>query len=427
MNTYTYEEVMDKINNARRFGKLPGLEVMKTVILQLGLTDLKIPFIHVAGTNGKGSVCAFLSRILREAGLCVGTFTSPHLIDFEERIQIDGEMIPKEETLRLGKFLLEKDFGVELTMFDYCLAMALLFFKEQKVDVMVIETGLGGRLDSTNAIGIPDVCVITKIGYDHTAILGDTLKAIASEKAGIIKKGCPVVTEQQEKEALDALAWTFNEINRRMDDTTAKLYMVTDEDISYTRKMKLQLPGVHQWENAAAARAAADIFMERNLNRIQCLSGIRTKEDRESVIQNGLEAAVWPGRMEVLSTDPFFMVDGAHNGHGVEALCKSLKALYPGEKFVFFMAVMADKDYEQMVSQMLPIAKRFYTFTPESSRALQNTNLAAYINRMGVEASVCDRYEELFQKLELNTKNIAFGSLYFVGDVKRYWKKQVKM
>ncbi len=426
MNIYSYEEVMNKINDARRFGKLPGSEVMGKVILQLGLSDFRIPYIHVAGTNGKGSVCAFLSSIFKEAGLCVGTFTSPHLIDFEERIQINGEMIPKEEALRLGELLLGKDFGVELTMFDYCLAMALLYFKEQKVDMMVIETGLGGRLDSTNAIGIPDVCVITKIGYDHTAILGDTLRAIASEKAGIMKEGCPVVTEQQEKEALEALTRTFREINRRTKDTTAKLYMVTDEDISYTKKMNLRMLGVHQWENAAAAMTAADIFMERNLNRIKFRFKVQTKEDRERVIQNGLESAVWPGRMEVLSTDPFFMVDGAHNGHGVAALCESLKTLYPGEKFVFFMAVMADKDYEQMVSQMLPIAKRFHTFTPESSRALQNTSLAAYINRMGVEVSVCEQYEDLFQKIDPEAKNIAFGSLYFVGDVKQNWKKYGK-
>ena len=423
MNTYTYEAVMDKINHARRFGNLPGSEVMQTVACKLGLCNWKIPYIHVAGTNGKGSVCAFLSSILEEAGLRVGTFISPHLIDFEERIQIDGKMISKEDCLRIGEYLVRKDFGVELTMFDYCLTMALLFFQEQKVDVMVIETGLGGRLDATNAIGIPEVCVITKIGYDHTAILGETLEAIALEKAGIIKKGCPVVIEQQEKEAFNAIERTFEQINYSLNDTTAKLYMVTDEDISYTRKIKLQLPGVHQWENAAAAMVAADLFIEKNADRFVELSRLRRKNKKEEIIRAGLEKTVWPGRMEVISREPFFMVDGAHNGHGVNALCKSLKTLYPGEKFVFFMAVMADKDYEQMVAQMLPIAKCFYTFTPDSNRALQNTKLAAYITQMGVEASVCESYEDMFQKLDRNTKNVAFGSLYFIGDVKQNWKK----
>lgn len=427
MSMYTYDEVMDKINCARRFGKLPGSEVMQRGIERLGLKDLRIPYIHVAGTNGKGSVCAFLSSILQEAGLSVGTFTSPHLMDFEERIQINGKMISKEESLRLGAFLLEEDFGVELTMFDYCLAMALLYFKEQKVDVMVIETGLGGRLDSTNAIGIPQVCVITKIGFDHTAILGDTLEAIASEKAGIIKKGCPVVVEQQEKEAFDTIQRTFHQINCCLDDTTAKLYMVTDEDISYTREIKLQLPGVHQWENAAAAMMAADIFLEKNMNQFSCLTRLSNRKEKEEILRTGLENTVWPGRMELISREPFFMVDGAHNGHGVEALCKSLKALYPGEKFTFFMAVMADKDYEQMVAQMLPIAKCFYTYTPDSSRALQNTKLAEYINRRGVEAFVCESYEEIFQKLDSTKKNIAFGSLYFIGDIKIHWRKQVKV
>ena len=424
---YTYDEVMDKINTARRFGKLPGAEVMQRVMEQLGLKNQTIPYIHVAGTNGKGSVCAFLSSILQEAGLSVGTFTSPHLVDFEERIQINGEMISKEESLRLGAFLLEEDFGVELTMFDYCLAMALLYFREQKVDVMVIETGLGGRLDSTNAIGIPQVCVITKIGFDHMAILGNTLEEIASEKAGIIKKGCSVVVEQQEKEASDTIQRRFRQINHGLDDTIAKLYMVTDEDIYYTKKIKLQLPGVHQWENAAAAMMAADIFLEKSKSQFSCLTRLSNRKEKKKILRTGLENTIWPGRMELISREPFFMVDGAHNGHGVEALCKSLKALYPGEKFVFFMAVMADKDYEQMVEQMLPIAKCFYTFTPDSSRALQNTKLAEYINRRGVKAFVCESYEDIFQGLDLNAKNVAFGSLYFIGDIKIHWRKQVKV
>jgi dihydrofolate synthase/folylpolyglutamate synthase len=171
---------------------------------------------------------------------------------------------------------------------------------------------------------------------------------------------------------------------------------------------------------------AADCFFEKNLTRFLCLSRLAEKAKREAVIQTGLEQTVWPGRMEIISTKPFLMVDGAHNGNGVEAFCKSLKALYPEEKFVFFMAVMADKDYELMVEQMLPIAKCFYTFTPESSRALQSTRLAAYINSRGVEAFVCEAYEDMLQKLEPDTKNIAFGSLYFIGTIKAIWKNERK-
>jgi dihydrofolate synthase/folylpolyglutamate synthase len=202
MREYTYEEVLDIIENSRRFGNIPGVEVTRRMLEKLGKTERCFPFIHVAGTNGKGSTCAFLSSIFKEAGLKVGLFTSPHLIDFCERIRINGEMVPREEVTRLGNFLLSQDFGVTPTMFDYCLVMAILYFEECGCDVVVFETGLGGRLDSTNALGNPAVSVITRIGFDHMGILGDTLEKIAGEKAGIIKPGVPVVFATQEEEAM---------------------------------------------------------------------------------------------------------------------------------------------------------------------------------------------------------------------------------
>ena len=196
----TYEEVVDQINQIRRFGNLAGVEVAGRMLKALGSPQAGIPLIHIAGTNGKGSVSAFLCAILREAGLRVGMFTSPHLVDFRERIQINGKMISKGDTQRIGVQLLAMDFGVQPTMFDVTLAMAILYFKEQRCDV--IETGLGGRLDATNAVGVPDVTVITKIGYDHMAVLGNTLAEIAAEKTGIIKKGTSLVLESQEAEVM---------------------------------------------------------------------------------------------------------------------------------------------------------------------------------------------------------------------------------
>ena len=172
---------------------------------QMGQPQNGMPFIHVAGTNGKGSVCAFLTSVFREAGLKVGTFISPHLIDFEERIMVDGRQISREDVTRIGNVLLEQEFGVTPTMFDYCVLMAVLYFKEQNCDLVIMETGLGGRLDSTNALGNPVVSVITRIGYDHMNILGNTIEEIAQEKAGIIKAGVPVVIAPQESEALAVL------------------------------------------------------------------------------------------------------------------------------------------------------------------------------------------------------------------------------
>ena len=208
MGNLDYTQVLNKIENTRRFGNEPGVVVTAQVIKVLrekGKQKRIIPYIHVAGTNGKGSVCAFFSSILKKEHMRVGTFVSPHLVDFEERITVDGRMIAKEDVTRLGNYLLDIDFGIGLTMFDYCLAMALLYFEEQQCDYMVIETGLGGRLDSTNAIGTPQCAVITKIGYDHMAILGSDIADIAAEKAGIIKENGTVVVEQQDKRAMQVI------------------------------------------------------------------------------------------------------------------------------------------------------------------------------------------------------------------------------
>ena len=210
MKELTYEDIVTVIENKRRFGNLSGARITEKMLEVLGNPQTGLNFIHIAGTNGKGSVSAFLYSILQQAGRKVGMFTSPHLVDFRERIQINGEMISKEDTARLGAKLLEQDFGVHPTMFDYSLVMALLYFKEQGCDAVILETGLGGRLDSTNAVGVPKVIVITKIGYDHTAILGDTLEQIAAEKAGIIKRGTRLVVESQTEPVLQVFydaAW----------------------------------------------------------------------------------------------------------------------------------------------------------------------------------------------------------------------------
>jgi dihydrofolate synthase/folylpolyglutamate synthase len=410
---YTYDEVIDKINNARRFGNLPGVEVMETVLDKLGHPQQDIPFIHVAGTNGKGSVCAFLSGILRCAGRKTGTFISPHLIDFGERIAVNGEQIPHETVTRIGNMLLTTEFGVTMTMFDYCLAMALLYFKEQGCDCMVIETGLGGRLDSTNAVGTPAVAVITRIGFDHMAVLGDTLEAIAREKAGIIKPGAPLVVGLQETTVTRVLTEYYERINGKSHRAQENLRLVEQTDVETVRNMKLHMLGAYQWENGAAALLAARIFLGR--------------EAQESCIREGMESARWPGRMELLLEEPFLLADGAHNGSGVAALAESLRLLYPGEKFHFIMGVMADKDYETMIGELLPLAVSFVTYTPESSRALQGSRLAECIRQRGVRADEKTRPEEIEASLKPDIKNIAFGSLYFIGDIKKYFQRCRKL
>lgn len=415
----TYEEVVEKIENIRRFGNLAGATITARMLEVLGNPQDGMRIIHIAGTNGKGSVSAFLCSILKEAGLKVGVFTSPHLVDFRERICINHEMIAKEEVRRIGEALLAQDFGVYPTMFDYCLAMAVIYFKEQHCDVVILETGIGGRLDSTNAVGTPEVAVITKIGYDHMAILGNTLPEIASEKAGIIKEGIHLVVESQENEVLavfDEAAKAAGVSNYQVVNPLEFAdchYEDGMQSFSYGEygQLKMKLLGVHQYENAAAAILAAEAFFNQRNYRDSLI---------HEYIRRGIESASWQGRMEVLRKEPFLMVDGAHNSNGVGALRNSLMALFPGEKFHFIMGVMADKDYEEMIEELLPLAVDFTTITVESERALQAEELAECIQKKGVTAECAKDLLALLtpEKGDTEVKTIAFGSLYFIGEIK---------
>lgn len=428
MKELTYEEVLDQIEHQRRFGNRPGAEVSALMLEKLGRPQQNMSVIHIAGTNGKGSVSAFLCSILKEAGIRTGMFTSPHLVDFRERICVDGQMISREEVTKLGNMLLEEDFGTVPTMFDYCLAMALLYYRDRQCQAAVIETGLGGRLDSTNAIGVPEVTVVTKIGYDHMAVLGDTLDKITAEKAGIIKKGTKLVLESQEKDAMDVLLETaekeaVTEIKiADMHDVTECRYENGRQYFSYQKYKNLEMAmlGVHQYENAAAAILAAEIFLNDR--------GI-SDEKAEYYIREGIKKTRWEGRMEILSREPFFMVDGAHNGNGVAALAESLRTLFPGEKFHFVMGVMADKNYEEMIEELLPLALDFKTVTVESERALAAQELSEKIRAKGIcDAGLLHSFDELMPgRLDVAHKTIAFGSLYFVGEIEKYFQDVTKI
>ncbi len=450
---YSYSEVIDIIQNTRRFGSLTGYDVSKRMLEQLGNPQNGIPFVHVAGTNGKGSTTAFLCKMLEQTGKKVGMFTSPHLITFEERIRINGVYISKEDVTRLGNRLLEMKFGVSPTMFDYCLAMAVLYFEEQKCDIMVMETGIGGRYDSTNALGVPALAIITKIGFDHTAILGETIEEIAKEKAGIIKQGCPIVVSEQKSPAEEVLRQVFCDVNgleytefvrtKQYGEVCAgelniqeeaAIYMTSQEDYHFASSIPMKMPIGYQIENAATAIMAARVL------------GIS-----EEAIRIGVAETFWKGRMEIINEDPFFMIDGAHNSHGVWALASSLQELYPGEKFHFIMGVMADKDYEEMIDALLPLAIDFITVTPESNRALQSKELAECIQKKGIKARYAEDMEEVIRPLlpqkhvnqsttvlskdsgerhiylpSSEHKIVAFGSLYFIGAIETMLEENSK-
>lgn len=402
-----YEEIVEQIQSKRRFGQACGREVTEEMMERLGHPEEGMQILHIAGTNGKGSTAAFVSSILQAADFVVGRFTSPHLVCFRERICVNGEMISEEDVVRLGERLLLLQMNLEPTMFDMCLGMAILYFKERGCDYVVLETGLGGAKDSTAGLCVvPVVTGFTNIGFDHMHILGDTLEKIAAEKAGVLKKGTVAVLGKMDNNA------------RNVIEEKAKClgveFVNVDNLLTSISTLEIPLNGVFQRDNAALAVGMVEALFNQKSGYLF---------DKNKAISQGISAASWPGRMEVLSEKPFVMVDGAHNPQGVEALFNSLISMYPKEQFIFLMGVMADKDYMGMIRQMLPIAERFLTVTLESERSLQGEELAHQIRQAGCEAtSYSDVREALWVGMDLagerGRRLIIFGSLYFVGEVK---------
>ena len=300
----------------------------------------------------------------------------------------------------------------------------MYLFQKRKVHYLILETGLGGRLDATNAVGVPDVTVITKIGYDHMAVLGNTLPEIAAEKTGIIKKGTSLVLESQEAEVMTVFEAKVREEGitdfRLIDPLEIKEQTYRDGRQHFSfgayRDLSMRMLGVHQYENAIAALLGAEAFFGRHTEWI--CGGTKEREEgvRRAVCQ-GIAKTVWKGRMEILSKKPFLLVDGAHNSNGVEALRESLVALFPGEKFHFIMGVMADKDYEKMIEELLSLAIDFVTVTPESSRALQAESLAEKIRSQGISARSMASVADVLTLPRVGEKTIALGSLYFIGEL----------
>lgn len=410
-----YQKIISIIEKKRRFGSLPGIAISRKLLAAVGNPENSLAFVHIAGTNGKGSTAAFLSAILQEASIKTGLFTSPHLIDFTERIQADGRPIPKNDVVRLGEQLLGMPLEPSPTMFDLCFVMALLYFKEQKCELAVLETGLGGRLDATNAIEAPLVSIITKIGHDHTEVLGDSLSEIAAEKAGILKKGTRAVLESQKPEAAAVLTECCSRLGIPYQIINPEEIIPMQAGFSYQDPVpyQIKMAGTFQRENAAAAILAA-----------KELSGLSYPIDSDA-IHRGIAKAFWMGRMEIACCSPFLLLDGAHNENGVQALCESLRELYPGEKFHFIMGVLSDKDYRKMAECILPLAVKVTAVTPDCARALQEKELAEYIISRGVRAEYGKTAEEAFAPFSLGDakaatgRTVAFGSLYFIGEAKK--------
>ena len=380
-----YTEARAYVDSTERFGIKPGLERITKMLAYVGNPQDKLKFVHVAGTNGKGSTCTMMASVLMEAGYKTGLFTSPFVIDFRERFMVDGEMISENEfaeimtRVRTVNDLLEKS-GTSLTQFELITAVALLWFVQKECDVVVLECGLGGRLDSTNVIRKPLCSVITKISLDHTDILGDTVEKIASEKAGIIKPGCPVVlAPHQDQAAVRVIEKKCAEIGSSlivsgMDTVSVKTMLPTMSEIYYGGlRLMIPLAGAHQFENAVTTVNAARELNER---------GLVISDDQ---IVSGIAKAKIPARFEIISHAPLVVVDGAHNPDGVEALCSSVDALLGGRSIVGIIGMLRDKAYEEALSQIIPRFDMVLTVTPDSPRALSAKELAACAERFAGE------------------------------------------
>ena len=424
----TYEEALNWIHGIRTFGKKPGLKRMEWMMKRLGHPEKNTPAIHVAGTNGKGSTVTFIRNMLEEHGLVVGTFTSPFIEVFNERISVNGEPIEDNEIVRLANKIYPLAQELEQTElggpseFEVITAMMFTYFGEGHADVAVIEVGLGGLYDSTNIV-LPEVSVITTIGMDHMAILGDTLPKIARQKAGIIKPAIPVVTGNIPHEALE-------EIKRLALECQSPLYQYAtdfwiadwhtlptwgeqftfEDDVLRLRTIQVSMLGKHQVENAAAAIKAVELYAERKQLIL-----------KHEALLRGLKRAFWPGRMEKISDEPIIVLDGAHNEPGVERLVETIKNDFPEQEVRILFSAVVNKDIQQMVDliQSLPNVQLSLT-TFDSPKAATSEDLGLYI-RSGI--TYYEKWQAgLLSELEtMGEGGILFitGSLYFISEVRR--------
>ncbi|MDR1800466.1 MAG: bifunctional folylpolyglutamate synthase/dihydrofolate synthase [Lachnospiraceae bacterium] len=395
-----------------------GLSRIKELLELMGNPHEKLKYIHVAGTNGKGSTCAMLVSILEACGYQTGLFTTPHISRFNEQIQINGDEITDEElslhTQKVKAFAnIMPDHPTE---FEMTTAIAIEYFLSSGCDIVVMETGMGGRLDATNIIPLPEIAVITPISLDHTKELGETIEKIAFEKAGIIKNGGRVVCAPQEKEVAKLLLSVCKERQTQITFVNDEEIMVHKNDLDgqlfdFNGYDSIYLPLLGDYQRTNAATAVSAVIWLRDCGwRIE-----------DKAIYEGLANVKWPARFQVLKHEPVFILDGGHNPHCVDSLVRNLEYYFPKEKIVFIMGVLADKDYKTMIRKIIPHAKRVFTVTANNKRALDSESLAKYFRRLGLEAVACDNIAE-------GVKNAmdaageggvvcAFGSLYIAAQI----------
>lgn len=418
-----YADAVDYVESLGKFGIHLGMERIQGLTALLDHPERKIRTVHVTGTNGKGSVTTFLANMLQQAGLKVGSYTSPHFVRYNERICLNGEEISEEDfaavtektKAALDRFLAQG--GEQPTQFEFITAMAFLYFAEKQVDCAVIEVGMGGLWDSTNII-TPEVSVITNVTLEHTERLGKTIEAIAAQKAGIIKPGVPVVTEAEGKalevirgaaEANHAPLYVYGddfstEERTSSMDTQTFLYRLGEKKL----EVAIHLPGEHQILNGAAALTAAEILRDKH--------GVPD----EAAMLRGMEAARWPGRLERIHRNPDIILDGAHNPSGVTVLRKALDEYYPKARRIYVFGMMADKDVSQVSDILFRPEDTIYTvLAHEGDRSEKPEKLAQRLHKNAVPMEdLTAAYQRAVSEAGPEDVVIVCGSLYLIGTFK---------
>jgi dihydrofolate synthase / folylpolyglutamate synthase len=421
-----YKEAMEYIHGIQKFGSKLGLDRIRMLLAYMGNPQKKLKFIHVGGTNGKGSTVSFISSILMEAGYRVGIYTSPSIHRFSERIRINDSEISELNITKIAEGiksiteLIIHNGSERPTEFEVVTAMAFQYFYEQNCDFVVLEVGLGGRLDSTNIIDTSEVSVITTINYDHMDVLGDTLPKIAYEKAGIIKRNGNVVLYPQEKEVEKVFEVSCEELGavlHKVDFSTiiphSSDVLNQEFDFEVYKSLEISLLGAHQINNAVVAIKTIEVLKSK---------GYGITEDN---LRKGLEKTKWAGRLEIVNEQPLFLIDGAHNIEGAKTLAYNLSSLFPGKKITFIVGVLADKDYKSMMENVMHIAERFITVTPKSARALSSQDLELHLKSYGMNVINGGEIKKAISiALTLGADDdiiCSFGSLYYIGEVREYF------
>ena len=421
-------DAISKIHEFLRFGTVLGLERMNALLSKLDNPQEDLKVIHVAGTNGKGSVCRYIYEALREAGYRTGLYTSPYLEVFNERIEMDGAYISDEDLEQLTNRVLEKveemtAEGLESpTEFEVVTAIAFLYFSEKKADYVVLEVGLGGRGDSTNVVKKPLASVITSISLDHTDRLGNTIGEIAAEKAGIIKEGCLTITSAEQDEALEVLQqkadqmgaalYDSRELPCRIKEETEEGSCFTSEIFGDTYEIEITMLGAHQVQNALTALETLVLLRRKGLLKIS-----------NEAIKAGFRKARQIGRLEILSKEPLVLIDGAHNPDGAKALKQTVDRLFIGRKILMTTGVLADKDVDGILDSFMAITGDFVATEPDNPRKMSAENLANKIAERGGKCCVCKTPQQAVEWVKAHAKDydlfLFAGSLYLIGKIRR--------